>query len=179
MAVAGWSTRSHSNHNDNTSSSDSPTVQSDTFTEIKKRFPNIFNSLLDLRKATGQGVGSVDLEIGIIRYGQPFDPSYMEDVFADGLRRSLSESETRNDNGTPLEPVSNTSALGLQKIVMERAEDGRVQRHAEILSMPKVVLEKTMKELLEPAPPPARKKERVSASGAGDGYGVFLGRLFG
>ncbi|KAJ2912173.1 hypothetical protein MD484_g8242, partial [Candolleomyces efflorescens] len=157
----------------------SPTVQPDTFTQIKKRFPNIFNSLLDLRKATGQDVGSVDLEIGIIRYGQPFDPSYMEDVFADGLRRSLSKSETRNDNDTRSEPVSNTSALGLQKIVMERAEDGRVQRHAEILSMPKVVLEKTMKELLEPPPPPARKKERVSASGAGDRYGVFLGRLFG
>ena len=150
MGVAGWATRSN-----------------EEMGQVEKRLGSIFKPLLDLRKATGEDVTSADLEISIIQSGQTFDPSYMEDAYADG------RSSSKSKKGAP-EPVINTSGLGLQRIVVvKRLKGGAVQQYAEILSMPKVVLEKTIKEALEP-PPPIRKKKRVTAAHEGDGSGGIL-----
>jgi hypothetical protein len=133
MGVAGWATRSN-----------------DEMGQIEKRLGSIFKPLLDLRKATGEDVTSADLEISIIPSGQTFDPSYMEDAYYDG----------RCKKSAP-EPVINTSGLGLQKIVVTRLNGGGgVQKHAVMLSMPKVVLETTIKEALEPLPPVKKKPFR-------------------
>jgi hypothetical protein len=154
MGVAGWATRSN-----------------DEMDQIEKRLGSIFKPLLDLRKATGEDVTSADLEISIIQSGQTFDPSYMEDAYADG------RSSSKSKKSAP-EPVINTSGLGLQKMVVKKLKGGGVQRHAEILSMPKVVLEKTIKEALEP-PPPTRKKKKVTAADAGGGSTGLLGGILG
>jgi hypothetical protein len=136
--------------------------------QVEKRLGSIFKPLLDLHKATGEDVTSADLEISIIQSGQTFDPSYMENAYADGWS---------SFNSAP-EQVINTSGLGLQKIVVKRSKGGGVQRHAEILSMPKVVLERTIKEALEP-PPPTRRKKKVTAANAGGGSGGILAGLLG
>ncbi|KAJ2917996.1 hypothetical protein MD484_g2418, partial [Candolleomyces efflorescens] len=139
MGVAGWATRSN-----------------DEMGQIEKRLGSIFKPLLELRKATGEDVTSADLEISIIQSGQTFDPSYMEDAYADGRASSKSKKSAP-------EQVINTSGLGLQKVVVKRLKGGAVQKQLEILSMPKVVLEKTIKEALEPPPPRKnRSKDIVS-----------------
>ncbi|KAJ2935087.1 hypothetical protein H1R20_g2031, partial [Candolleomyces eurysporus] len=129
MAVAGWSTRS-----------------TEEMAQIEKRLTSIFTPLLELRKATGEDVTSEDLEISFIKPGQTFDPAYMEDAYAD------SRSSSKNKKSSP-EVVISTSGLGL---VVKRLKAGGVQRQLEILSMPKVVLEKTIKEVLKP---PKKKKK--------------------
>ncbi|RXW13257.1 hypothetical protein EST38_g12597 [Candolleomyces aberdarensis] len=152
MSVAGWATRSD-----------------DEMAQVEERLGSIFKLLLDLRKATGEDVTSADLEISIISPGQVFNPSHMEDAYTDGRGSSKSKKSAP-------ETVVITSGLGLQRLVVKRLKTGRVQRQAEILSMPKVVLEKTIKEALEP-PPPSKKKKRTSGNpGAGStGRGSILG----
>ncbi|KAJ2917958.1 hypothetical protein MD484_g2425, partial [Candolleomyces efflorescens] len=154
MGVAGWATRSN-----------------DEMIQVEKRLGSIFKPLLELRKATGEDVTSADLEISIIQSGQTFDPSYMEDAYADGRASSKSKKSAP-------EQVINTSGLGLQKVVVKRLKGGAVQKQLEILSMPKVVLEKTIKEALEP-PPPSRKKssKKPNAADAGGAPGLFSGLL--
>ncbi|KAJ2921298.1 hypothetical protein H1R20_g15795, partial [Candolleomyces eurysporus] len=156
MSVAGWATRS-----------------TEEVAQIEKRLSSIFKPLLDLRKATGEDVTSADLEISFIQPGQSFDPAYMEDEYADG------RSSSKSKKSAP-EAVISTSGLGLQRLVVKRPKAGGVQRQLEILSMPKVVLEKTIKEALEP-PPPAKKKKKPTSGdpGAGSTGGVGLGGMLG
>ncbi|RXW13256.1 hypothetical protein EST38_g12596 [Candolleomyces aberdarensis] len=142
MSVAGWGTRSDGD-----------------IAQVEKRLSSIFKTLLDLRKATGEDVTSADLEISIIQPGQTFDPTYMEDAYADG------RSSSKSKKSAP-EAVISTSGLGLQRLVVKRSKAGGVQRQLEILFMPKVVLEKTIKEALEP-PPPAKKKKKVTLGRTG------------
>ena len=135
MGVAGWATRSN-----------------EEMGQVEKRLGSIFKPLLDLRKATGEDVTSADLEISIIQSGQTFDPSYMEDAYTDGRVSSKSAPEQ----------VINTSGLGLQRVVVKRLKGGALQKQLEILSMPKVVLVKTIKEALGPPPPANRREQPLS-----------------
>ncbi|RXW25680.1 hypothetical protein EST38_g187 [Candolleomyces aberdarensis] len=158
MSVAGWATRS-----------------TEEVAHIEKRLSSIFKPLIDLRKATGEDVTSADLEISIVQPGHTFDPAYMEDAYADG------RSSSKSKKSAP-EAVISTSGLGLHRLVVKRAKVGGVQRQMEILSMPKVVLEKTIKEALEPPPPAKKKKKQQPTSGdpgAGSTGGISLGGMLG
>ncbi|KAJ2935093.1 hypothetical protein H1R20_g2037, partial [Candolleomyces eurysporus] len=126
MTVAGWATRSD-----------------DEMTQIEKRLGSIFELILALRKAMGEDVTSADLEISIIAHGQTFDPSYMEDAYADGGMASKSEKSVP-------ERVICTSGLGLRRLVGKKSGEGKKQ--AEFLLMPRVVLEETVMALV-PLPP--------------------------
>lgn len=128
MGVAGWVTR-----------------QSEEMGQIEKRLGSIFKPLLELRKATGEDVTSADLDIAIVDPRTMFDPRFMEDEYADGRASS------RSVNAAP-EAVVSTSGLGLKKLTVKKMKDGGVQRHVEMLALPKAVLEKTIKEALEPPP---------------------------
>ncbi|RXW24342.1 hypothetical protein EST38_g1509 [Candolleomyces aberdarensis] len=143
MSVAGWATR-----------------LDEDIVQIEKRLCSIFKPLLDLRKAIGEDVISTELKISIISPGQAFNPSYMEDAYADG------RSSSKSKKSAP-ETVVSTSELGLQRLVVKRLKAGGVQRKAEIVSMPKVVLEKTIKEALKP-PPPAKRKMKKKKTMSGD-----------
>ncbi|KAF6743402.1 hypothetical protein DFP72DRAFT_933537 [Ephemerocybe angulata] len=150
LGIAGWSTRTQ-----------------DDLVQIENRLSSIFKPLLELRKATGEDVTSADLEISVVRPGTQFDPTYMEDAYADG------RSSSKSKKSAPEEVIS-TSGLGLKRIVVKRLKTGGIQRQAEALSMPKVVLEKTIKEALEP-PPPTRKKKKATEGGGGGSLGGLLG----
>ncbi|TEB37971.1 hypothetical protein FA13DRAFT_1725598 [Coprinellus micaceus] len=126
MSVAGWAPRAP-----------------EELGQIEKRLASIFKPLLELRKATGEDVTSADLDIAIIEPRAQFDPRFMEDEYADGRASS------RSSNAAP-ESVVSTSGLGLKKLSVKKLKEGGVQRHIEMLALPKVVLERTVKEALEP-----------------------------
>ncbi|KAJ2912171.1 hypothetical protein MD484_g8240, partial [Candolleomyces efflorescens] len=155
MVACGWVTRS-----------DAELVQ------IKNRLSSIFRPLLDLRKATGQEITSCDVHIALVRPGETLNPAYMEDAYP-GERGP--KPKRKNSGGANL--VAGTTGLGLQRLAVRRLKAGREQRQSEtLLALPKVVLEKTISEALESAPPPGKKKpEKRNTSGSigSRGPGVF------
>ena len=132
LVTAGWSTR-----------------ESDQQHQFERRLSPIFKAVQDLRKALGEDVTSMDMEVAIIDPGDAFDPTYMEDGYGDARASSGSGKKTP-------EKVSGTTGLGLQKISMKRTSKGPVA-HSEMVLFPKVVLEGTVKEAMDPAPPPASR----------------------
>ncbi|KAJ2912170.1 hypothetical protein MD484_g8247, partial [Candolleomyces efflorescens] len=125
MRIAGWATRSK-----------------EDVVQVEKRVDSLFKPILDLRKAMGD-LTSTDVALAKVQPGQIFNQSYMEDAYAD---RSTS---SKAKQSAP-EQVINTCGLGLEEVIAKKQKRGGVQRYARILFMPKVVLEQTIKEALEP-----------------------------
>ena len=149
LVTASWSTR-----------------ESDQHHQFERRLPPIFKAVQDLRKALGEDVTSMDMEVAIIDPGDAFDPTYMEDGYGDARASSGSGKKTP-------EKVSGTTGLGLQKISMKRTSKGPVP-HSEMVLFPKVVLEGTVKEAMDPASPPvSRLRKNPKSDGqrgaSGDG----------
>ena len=132
LVIAGWSTR-----------------ESDQQHQFERRLPPIFKAVQDLRKALGEDVTSMDMEVAIIDPGDAFDPTYMEDGYWDPGASSGSGKKTP-------ERVSGTTGLGLHQTSMKHTSKGPVL-HSEMVLFPKVVLEGTVKEAMDPAPPPASR----------------------
>jgi hypothetical protein len=144
--------------------------------QFERRLPPIFKAVQDLRKAVGEDVTSMDLEIAIFSHGTAFNPTYMEDEYEDA----------RASSGSGKKRASWTTGLGLHKISMKRTPKGPVP-HLEMVLSSRVVLEGMVKEAMDPAPPPAprlRKKPKryvdESASGgtAAMGKGTSAGGMF-
>jgi len=141
LIIAGWSTR-----------------EPDQQHQFERPLPLIFEAVQDLRKALGEFVTSMDMVVVIIEPGEVFNPTYMEDGYEDS--RASSGSAKKNPK-----KVSGTTGLGLQKISMKRTSKGPVSQ-LEMVLFPKVVLEGTVKEAMDPGPPPEPRKRRVVS---GDG----------
>jgi hypothetical protein len=160
MVACGWVTRSDAE-----------------LAQIENRLASIFKPLLDLRKATGEEITSADVDIALVRPGEALNPAYMEDAYPG--ERSQSKPKRRN-SGADL--VAGTTGLGLQRLAVRRLKTGGVQRQSErFLTLPKVVLEKTIMEALESAPPPRKPKKKNTRDSMGPGPrgpGVF-GVMFG
>ena len=106
----------------------------------------------------------MDVEVVIIEPGEAFDATYMEDGYGDARASS------GNGKKTP-EKVSGTTGLGLHKISMKRTSKGLVPQ-LEMVLFPKVVLEGTVKEAMDPAPAPtprSRKKLKKDGDRSGNG----------
>ena len=149
LVIAGWSTR-----------------ESDQQHQFERRLSPIFKAVQDLRKALAEDVTSMDMEVAIIEPGQAFQPTYMEDGYGDARASSGSGKKTP-------EKVSGTTGLGLHKISMKHKSKGLVP-HSEMVLFPKVVLEGTVKEAMDPAPPPASRlrknpKKDGQRGASGDG----------
>ncbi|KAJ2912168.1 hypothetical protein MD484_g8245, partial [Candolleomyces efflorescens] len=137
MNIAGWTTR--------------PNV-TDLESQLETRLASRFLPLLeDLRNATGQDIILADYEIAIVKPGIAFDTTWMEDAYPDRDQRSTvddddDEGEAQQAAAEPL--VVGTTGIGLGRHVMQKTLTGEVQGIAEVWSMPKVVLEKTLEEAL-------------------------------
>lgn len=130
--------------------------------QFETRLGSIFKALQDLRKATGEDVTSSDLEVYTVRAGENFDHQYMEDAYSDG--RLDNENGNGKGKGTQApERVSTMGGLGLGRVFFMKAQDPcnprggggeggpeRIMKLMELLSIPQVVLEGTISELLEP-----------------------------
>jgi len=150
LIIAGWSTREPHQH------------------QFEGRLPPIFKAVQDLRKALGEDIISMDMEVATIEPGEAFNPSYMEDEYEDD------GAFYRSGNKIP-KKVSGTTGLGLHKISMKRTSKDMVP-HSEMVLFPKVVLEGTMKDAMDPPPPPPSRlrkklKKDVDRSGNGGGGG--------
>ena len=146
LIIAGWSTR-----------------EPDQQHQFERRLPPIFKAVQDLRKALGEDVTSMDMEVAIIEPGQAFQPTYMEDGYGDARASSGSGKKTP-------EKVSGTTGLGLHKISMKQTSKGPVS-HSEMVLYPKVVLEGTVKEAMDPAPAPASRLRKKPKTGDKPGNG--------
>lgn len=127
MSIAGWATRTY-----------------DEMDQVEQRLTSIFTPLLELRKAIGEDVTSVDLEIVTVNPRVRFNPRAMEDAHA---------RPTSTISSVAPDVVVNTSALGLRKLSARKLQDGGTERQVEVLVLPKVVLERAMEEALDPPPP--------------------------
>jgi len=135
LIIAGWSTR-----------------EPDQQLQFVRRLPPLFKAVQDLRKALGEDITSLDMEVAIIEPGQAFNATNMEDGYGDARASSGSGKKTP-------EKVSGTTGLGLQKVSMKRTSKGLIPQ-LEMVLFPKVVLEGTLKEAMDPAPPPLRSRKK-------------------
>ena len=111
---------------------------------LEARLPAIFKVVLDVREAIGEKFTSADLEVSYVEPNTPFSNVYMEEAYA-------ADSEGHEKD---LEIVIATVGMGVHKVVTMKEGRG----HEYVLG-PKVVLESSLKAVLEPPPPrPTRSK---------------------
>ena len=89
LLIAGWSTR-----------------EPDQQHQFERRLPPIFKAVQDLRKALGEDVTSMDMEVALIYPGDPFNPTYIEDGYGDARASSGGGKKTP-------ENVSETTGVGV------------------------------------------------------------------
>ncbi len=111
---------------------------------LEARLPAIFKVVLDVREAIGEKFTSADIEVSHVESHTPFNDIYMEETYA---------ADSEGHNKEP-QVVIATVGMGVRKVVSQ--PDGH--RYEYVLS-PKVVLESSLKAVLEPPPPrPTRSK---------------------
>jgi len=111
---------------------------------FEARLHAIFKVVLDVREAVGEKFTSADIEVGYVEANTAFDNVYMEENYA-------ADSE---GSGKGLENVIATVGMGVMKVAALRGGRGYTYVHS-----PKVVLESSLKAVLEPPPPrPTRSK---------------------
>lgn len=111
---------------------------------LEARLPAIFKVVLDVREAIGEKFTSADIEVSQVEPQIQFNHIYMEETYAADSEGHDKEPET----------VVATVGMGVRKVVSH--PEGRC--HEYVLS-PKVVLESSLKAVLEPPPPrPSRSK---------------------
>ena len=140
-----------------------PTREPDQQHQFERRLPPLFKAVQDLGKTLGEDAASMDMEVAIIDPGEAFNPTYMENGYGDARASSGSGKKT-------LEKVSGTTGFGLHKISMKHTSKGPL----EVVLLPKVVLEGTVKEVMDSAPPPVsglRKKPKKHRDRHGTGGG--------
>ncbi|KAL1940879.1 hypothetical protein VTO73DRAFT_7920 [Trametes versicolor] len=110
-----------------------------------KRLKQLASHALDVRRIAGEQMLSRDLQVFVVRPRAPFDPTLMEDEWADTKKRAGSADSSAGD-------VLCTTHLGL--VQQERRTDaGKDTQDAEpmlkvVMLKPKVVLHSTVRELL-------------------------------
>jgi hypothetical protein len=126
---------------------------------IEEQFPPIFTAVHDLRKALGEDITSIDIEVATIVPGMAFDSAFMDNGWS-----ALTK-------GSTLEIVSGTTGLGLNKVIMKPStESDSLLPNVDVIYRPKVILESTVKGALVPLSSRALKKgllRRRAASGNG------------
>ncbi|KAH6873585.1 hypothetical protein BKA70DRAFT_1129962 [Coprinopsis sp. MPI-PUGE-AT-0042] len=150
MRLAGWTTQTP-----------------DDLTQFEKRLPSLFKALRDARKATGEDVTFADLEVFAAHRGEEYQPGLMEDSYGDD-RAGVSTGDGEK------EKVAGPCGLGLKKVNIVKTPTG-LERRLEYLSLPKVVLCKTVKEAIEPPPPPKPRKKKDKGVHGGGGLMGMMG----
>jgi len=114
----------------------------DNARSFEANFEPIFRAVLDVRTAIGEKVTSADIEVNVVRPGSPFIKAMMEDWYPSNKPEVRSES------------VTATIGIGLWKV----ATSNGPSVYTVVLS-PKIVLDSTLKSLLDPPPPPVAKSK--------------------
>jgi len=146
-----------------------PTLK--TKVSFMQKLPPIFKAIEDVRTALGEKFTSADLEVNVVRSAAKFESLWMEDAYGDGRQAGSKKAKE--------EMVVGTTGIGLKKIVIDREKELPVKGRElfENIVAPKVVLESTLRESLDPPPPTSRGKirrkkveqEAPPAGGIGEG----------
>ncbi|KAF8959228.1 hypothetical protein BDZ97DRAFT_1923060 [Flammula alnicola] len=115
----------------------------------EQKLEPIFKAVKDLRVALGEQFTSADIEISIVFAKTRFHPEWMEDAYGDSRQ---------NDGKQKEEVVIGTTGIGLKKMVSRGSSDS--EQYQSVLS-PKIILESTLQEALDPSPQP-RKRARAT-----------------
>jgi len=138
-----------------------PTPNTNQKNLFEEQFPPIFNAIRDLRKALGEDITSIDIEVATIDPGTTFDSAFMDNGWPALTKESASDI------------ISGTTSLGLKKVIMKPSTEGdSLTPNADVICRPKVILERTVQKALVPPSSRAQKKgplKRGPASGDGRG----------
>jgi len=138
-----------------------PTPNANQKNLFEEQFPPIFNAIRDLRKALGEDITSIDIEVATIDPGTTFDSAFMDNGWPALTKESASDI------------ISGTTSLGLKKVIMKPSTEGdSLTPNADVICRPKVILERTAQKALVPPSSRAQKKgplKRGPASGDGRG----------
>ena len=116
-----------------------PTSNANQKNLFEEQLPPIFNAVRDLRKALGEDITSIDIEVATVVPGMTFDSAFMDNGWP-----ALTK-------GSTLEIVSGTTGLGLKKIIMKPSTEGDcLVPNVDVIYRPKVILESTVKGALPP-----------------------------
>jgi hypothetical protein len=125
---------------------------------FEEQFPPIFKAVRDLRKALGEDITSIDIEVATIDPGTTFDSAFMDNGWPALKKENTSEI------------VSGTTGLGLKKVIMKPSTEGdSLAPNADVICRPKVILERTVKEALVSLSSRAQKKGLLKRGASGDG----------
>ena len=138
-----------------------PAPNADQKSLFEEQFPPIFNAVRDLRKALGEDITSIDIEVATIDPGMTFNSAFMDNGWPTLTKRST------------LEIVSGTTGLGLKTVIMKPSTEGvSLVPNVDVIYRPKVILESTVKGALMPLSSRAQKGgllRRGATSGNGRG----------
>jgi len=112
----------------------------------------IFKAVEDLRIAIGEKITSADIRVSLVPPQSRFDASWMDDAFADARVKVAATG--------PIQCVVGTTGFGLKKVIAAEKRGPSGELLYESVLSPKVILESTLNEALNPPPrqpKPARK----------------------
>lgn len=124
---------------------------------LEQKFKPIARAILDLRIALGEHFTSSDLEPFLVEPETPFDPRRMEDALGDD-RAGRGRQDSAEMPAGAVDIVAATSGLGLLQWVPRGTRRGSGEY--QITLLPKVILQSTLNELLQPPPPRKSKSGR-------------------
>ncbi|KAH6873580.1 hypothetical protein BKA70DRAFT_1413257 [Coprinopsis sp. MPI-PUGE-AT-0042] len=125
---------------------------------FEERLPSVFEAICDVHKAMDE---AANLEVFVVRCGDAYEPGLMEDTFEE-------------DCAGKKERVAGPSGLGLRKVTLVNVP-GVLRRTVEVMSLPSVILEKTVKMTIEPPPPPKPMKQQDNGGWGGGGRSTWMG----
>ncbi|KAF9047640.1 hypothetical protein BJ165DRAFT_1467405, partial [Panaeolus papilionaceus] len=119
-------------------------------TSFEAKLVSIFKAVEDLRIAIGEKITSADIRVSLVPPQSLFNASWMDDAFADA-RATVSRTG-------PIQCVVGTTGFGLKKVISAEKRGPSGELLYESVLSPKVILESTLNEALNP-PPPRRKSK--------------------
>ncbi|KAF9047622.1 hypothetical protein BJ165DRAFT_1467279, partial [Panaeolus papilionaceus] len=104
----------------------------------------IFKAVEDLRIAIGEKITSADIRVSLVPPQSRFDASWMDDAFADARVKVAATG--------PIQCVVGTTGFGLKKVIAAEKRGPSGELLYESVLSPKVILESTLNEALNPPP---------------------------
>jgi hypothetical protein len=111
---------------------------------LEPRLQQIAQLAIQLDKAIGEGLMSMDLKTDIVRQGYEFDERWMEDAFDEPLSKKRGKSSSSKDLNRPKKRIFCTTALGLYSDGHPRSAAGETNSGSSSRTMllkPKVMAE--------------------------------------
>lgn len=112
----------------------------DIYQAFEQRIGPLFDKCLKFRKMVGEGITSTDIRPYYFSPGENYDPGYADLEYEDGKRAVLEVEQN---------VIACSLSLGLYCTHSSRNQDGSFEESGESILQPKVILEDTLKGVIE------------------------------